>query len=341
MLRKTNTNSSLISHRFMQVHRNIDALPVFTNAVVTIGTFDGVHQGHKQIIHQLKEEAKHVGGQSVLISFHPHPRQVLAADGKPIQLINTLEEKIELLAGQGLDHLVIVPFTKAFSNLSADEYVHDFLIGRFHPHTVIIGYDHRFGHDRKGDYLLLEKYAAHADFQLKEIPGYVIDSLTVSSTRIREAIRSGNIHAAHELLGYDFFFEGVVVTGNKIGRTLGYPTANLQLDENEKLIPGDGIYAVEAEVGFASGKPSAAEGGWEAAGRRLQGMMSIGIRPTIGDNKRMIEVNLFDFNEDIYGQTLRVYVKAYMRPEVKFDGLEALTNQLHKDKQTALQLLNP
>ena len=322
----------------MQVHRNIDALPLIPNAVVTIGTFDGVHAGHKQIIGQLREEAKHVGGQSVLITFHPHPRKVLAGDGKPIQLINTLDEKIELLDGQGLDHLVIVPFTKEFSNLSADEYVHDFLIDKFHPHTVIIGYDHRFGHDRKGDYLLLEKYAAHADFRLKEIPAYVIDSLTVSSTRIREAIRSGNIHTAHELLGYDFFFEGKVITGNKLGRTLGYPTANLALDENEKLIPGDGIYAVEAEVG--SWKLEV--GSWVSSfPKTLQGMMSIGIRPTIGDNKRMIEVNLFDFDEDIYGQTLRVYVKAYMRPEVKFEGLDALKEQLHKDKESALQLLKP
>lgn len=309
----------------MQVHRNIDALPLIPNAVVTIGTFDGVHAGHKQIIGQLREEAKHVGGQSVLITFHPHPRKVLAGDGKPIQLINILDEKIELLDGQGLDHLVIVPFTKEFSNLSADEYVHDFLIDKFHPHTVIIGYDHRFGHDRKGDYLLLEKYAAHSDFKLKEIPAYVIDSLTVSSTRIREAIRSGNIHTAHELLGYDFFFEGKVIEGNKLGRTLGYPTANLALDENEKLIPGDGIYAVEAEL--------------KDSPKRLQGMMSIGIRPTIGDNKRMIEVNLFDFDEDIYGQTLRVYVKAYMRPELKFEGLDALKEQLHKDKEAALKLL--
>src|SRR5215213_8497483 len=212
----------------MQVHRNIDALPHIEDAVVTIGTFDGVHEGHKQIISQLRDEARQVNGQTVLITFHPHPRKVLSNDSKPIQLINTLDEKIELLAGQGLDHLVVVPFTKEFSNLSADEYINDFLIGKFHPHTVIIGYDHRFGHDRKGDYLLLEKYAAHADFRLKEIPAYVIDSLTVSSTRIREAIRSGNIHTANELLGYDFFFEGKVIEGNKLGRTLGYPTANLE-----------------------------------------------------------------------------------------------------------------
>ena len=305
----------------MQVHRNIDQIPQIPNAVVTIGTFDGVHEGHKQIIRQLKDEARQANGQTVLITFHPHPRKVLSA---PIQLINTLDEKIELLAGQGLDHLVVVPFTKEFSNQSADEYINDFLIGKFHPHTVIIGYDHRFGHDRKGDYRLLEKYAEELKFRLKEIPAYVIDSLTVSSTRIREAIRSGNIQTAHELLGYDFFFEGKVVEGNKLGRTLGYPTANISVNEDEKLVPGDGIYAVEAEL---------------EDHKMLQGMMSIGIRPTIGDNKRMIEVNLFNFNEDIYGKTLRVYVKAYMRPEVKFDSLDALKEQLHKDKENALALL--
>jgi riboflavin kinase / FMN adenylyltransferase len=321
--RKTNTNSSLISQRFMQVHTNLDALPLIHNAVVTIGTFDGVHTGHQTIIKQLKDEANEVNGQTVLITFHPHPRKII--NNKPIQLINTLHEKIELLAQQGVDHLVIVPFTKEFSNQSANEYINDFLIGKFHPHTVIIGYDHRFGHDRKGDYRLLEEYAAQLQFRLKEIPALVIDSLTVSSTRIREAIKSGDIHTANELLGYDFFFEGEVIQGNKLGRTLGYPTANIGLDESEKLVPGNGIYAVTAQL---DKEPSI-----------LYGMMSIGLRPTIGDNKRMIEVNLFDFDKDIYSRKLRVYVKAYMRNEVKFDGLEALKVQLAKDETESRKIL--
>jgi riboflavin kinase / FMN adenylyltransferase len=307
----------------MQVHRNIDAPPLIHNAVVTIGTFDGVHTGHKTIIKQLKDEAKEVGGQTVLITFDPHPRKVI--NNKPIQLINTLDEKIELLAREGVDHLVIVPFTKEFSNQSADEYIIDFLIGKFHPHTVIIGYDHRFGHDRKGDYRLLEEYAARLQFRLKEIPALLIDTLTVSSTRIREAIKSGDIHTANELLGYDFFFEGEVIPGNKLGRTLGYPTANIGLDESEKLVPGNGIYAVTARM--------------ESEPSLLYGMMSIGLRPTIGDNKRMIEVNLFDFDREIYGRRLRVYVKAYMRNEVKFDGLEALKEQLAKDEIESRRIL--
>lgn len=315
----------------MQVHRNIDALPLIHNAVVTIGTFDGVHTGHKTIIKQLKDEANEVGGQTVLITFDPHPRKVIS--NKPIQLINTLDEKIELLANEGVDHLVIVPFTKEFSNQSADEYINDFLIGKFHPHTVIIGYDHRFGHDRKGDYRLLEEYAARLQFRLKEISALIIDSLTVSSTRIREAIKSGDIHTANELLGYDFFFEGKVIPGNKLGRTLGYPTANLGLDESEKLVPGNGIYAVEAVLQES--------GEWEVASgkSKMGGMMSIGLRPTIGDNKRMIEVNLFDFDKEIYGRKLRVYVKAYMRNEVKFDGLEALKAQLEQDEIESRRIL--
>jgi riboflavin kinase / FMN adenylyltransferase len=319
----------------MQVHKNTDTIPYIRNAVVTIGTFDGVHTGHKKIIAQLKDEARQAAGQTVLITFHPHPRKVLAQltnDKKPIQLINTLDEKIELLAGQGVDHLVIVPFTKEFSNQSADEYINDFLIGKFHPHTVIIGYDHRFGHDRKGDYRLLEDYADKLQFFLKEIPEHVINSITVSSTRIREAIRSGDIASANELLGYDFFFAGTVIDGNRLGRKLGYPTANLGVDEEEKLVPGNGIYAVEAEIM----DPKLVK---MHAGKRLKGMMSIGIRPTIGDNKRMIEVNLFDFNEEIYGQTLRVYVKAYMRPEIKFDGLDTLKEQLAKDEIEAKAIL--
>jgi riboflavin kinase/FMN adenylyltransferase len=300
----------------MQVHRNTESLPLIRNAVVTIGTFDGVHTGHQKIIGQLKDEAKLVGGETVLITFHPHPRKIVSSQKQSIQLINTLDEKIELLAKQGLDHLVIV------------------LIGRFHPHTVIIGYDHRFGHDRKGDYRLLEQYAERLQFRLKEIPEHIIDSITVSSTRIREAIRSGNIRAARELLGYDFFFQGTVIAGNKLGRQLGYPTANIEVNEEEKLIPGDGIYAVEAE-------PEVGGLGSEVKeGVKLKGMMSIGIRPTIGDNKHMIEVNLFDFDQDIYDQTLRVYVKAWMRPELKFDSLDELVGQLHKDKENALELLS-
>ncbi|HSC38533.1 MAG TPA: riboflavin kinase, partial [Chitinophagaceae bacterium] len=215
--------------------------------MVTIGTFDGVHPGHCRIIDQLKEEAQAIGGETVLITFHPHPRKILAGHG-PVLLINTLEEKIELLEAQGVDHLVVVPFTPAFSSQPAEKYVEDFLVARFHPHTVIIGYDHRFGQHRSGDFTLLEQYAARGAFELIEIPGQVIDEVTISSTRIRQALLEGRLDEARKFLGYDYFFEGIVTEGNKLGRTIGYPTANLQVEE-EKLIPGNGVYAVSALVG--------------------------------------------------------------------------------------------
>ncbi|MBO9635987.1 MAG: bifunctional riboflavin kinase/FAD synthetase [Chitinophagaceae bacterium] len=306
----------------MKVYHSTEPMPVFRNAVVTIGTFDGVHIGHQQILTQLKQEAARINGETVIVTFHPHPRKVVAAGQTPVFLINTIEEKIGLLEKNGIDNLVIVPFTEAFSQQSPEEYIEHFLIEKFHPHTVIIGYDHRFGKGRKGDYKLLEEYCDRLDFDLKEIPAHVIDNSTVSSTRIREAVLEGDIEQARSLLGYDFFFEGKVVEGNKLGRTLGYPTANLQVGMEEKLVPGNGVYAVTVVL------PS---------GEEKQGMMNIGVRPTVDGTRRMIEVNIFDFNEDIYGSTLRVYVKKYLRGEQKFNGLDALKHQLAIDKENTLR----
>jgi len=321
----------------MKVHRDIQHLPPFNKAVVTIGTFDGVHLGHRQIIDQLKKEAQAIGGETVLVTFHPHPRKVLAGH-QPVPLLNTLAEKIELLQAQGVDHLVVVPFTPEFSSQPAERYVEDFLVARFRPHTVIIGYDHRFGRNRSGDFTLLENYAAHHAFKLIEIPGQLIDEATISSTRIRTALLNGLPDEACRFLGYDYFFEGLVVEGNKLGRELGYPTANLAV-EDEKLVPGNGIYAVTAEV--RSREPGTGREEHPASGNAvlLKGMMSIGVRPTIGGTPKTIEVNLFDFNEDIYGRVLRVYLKKYLREEEKFDGLEALKEQLAKDKVATLAVL--
>ncbi|MBS1565610.1 MAG: riboflavin biosynthesis protein RibF, partial [Bacteroidetes bacterium] len=281
----------------MKVHRDIQDLPPFRKAVVTIGTFDGVHLGHLRIIGQLKEEAAAIGGETVLVTFHPHPRKVLPGQ-QPVPLLNTLSEKIGLLEAQGIDHLVVVPFTPGFSSQPAERYVEDFLVARFQPHTVIIGYDHRFGRDRSGDFKLLEQYAAQGVFKLLEIPARLIDEASVSSTRIRKALLEGQPEEAARLLGHDYFFEGVVMEGNKLGRTIGYPTANLQVD-GEKLVPGDGVYKVSCELSAMSGE----------SGTPIKGMMNIGNRPTVDGTKRTIEVNLFDFNEDIYGRTLRVYVQ--------------------------------
>lgn len=309
----------------MQVHYDIENLPAFRNAVITIGTFDGVHIGHRQVINRLKSEAETVNGESVIITFHPHPRKIVSSAILGIRLINTLDEKTELLREMGIDHLVIVPFTDAFANQSAGDYLVNFLIGKFHPHTIIIGYDHRFGRDRLGDYRLLEKNAPVYNYQLKEIPKHVLENISISSTNIREAILHSDIATANKLLGYDFFFSGEVVHGDKLGRKLGYPTANLKIINEEKLVPGNGIYAVYARP---EGKASL-----------LKGMMSIGFRPTVDGKKRVIEVNIFDFDREIYGETLKVIVKKYLREEIKFDGLETLVKQIDKDKVESLKVL--
>ncbi len=316
----------------MRVHYSINELPLFKNAVITIGTFDGVHTGHMKVIEQLKQEARRIGGETVIITFHPHPRKVVSA--KAIFILNTLEEKIELLQSKGIDHLVVVPFDETFAQQAPEEYIEQFLFDKCHPHTVIIGYDHKFGKNRKGDYHLLEKYGAQLGFKVKEIDEHLLHEIIVSSTKIREALMAGDLATANECLGYDYFFEGKVVNGNKLGRTLGYPTANLEIENEEKLVPANGIYAVEClilnrEWSIVNGESPIIH----------KGMMSIGVRPTIGVSKRTIEVNIFDFAEDIYGKLLRVYVKHYLRPEVKFDSLESLTKQIDSDKENALLLL--
>lgn len=311
----------------MQVHRNIDQLPPFRKAVITIGTFDGVHQGHRQVIERLRQEAADIGGESVIITFHPHPRKVVSSAILGIRLINTLEEKIELLEGLGVDHLVIVPFTEAFANQEAEDYIRQFLVEKFSPHTIIIGYDHRFGRDRRGDYRLLERYAPEYGYQLGEIPKHILDHISISSTNIREAILHNDTETANKLLGYDFFLSGQVVHGDKLGRELGYPTANLRTANEEKILPGNGIYAVYAELDD------------EQPRRRFRGMMSIGFRPTVDGKKRVVEVNLFDFAEDIYDRSLRVYVKQYLREEVRFANLEELVKQIDQDKADSLKIL--
>ena len=325
----------------MQVHRDIDNLPVFKNAVITIGTFDGVHLGHRQIINKLTGEAKTVNGESVIITFHPHPRKVISSAILGVRLINTLAEKTEVLSTMGIDHLVIVPFTDAFANQPAEEYVRNFLFEKFHPHTIIIGYDHRFGRERLGDYRLLEKMAPQLGFTIKEIPKHLLDEIAINSTNIREAVLHNDINMANKLLGYTFFFEGEVVHGNKLGRKLGYPTANLHVQDAEKIIPGDGIYAVYAEVKDDLPLKKATPDTYDATNHQshLKGMMSIGFRPTVDGKKRVIEVNIFDFDKDIYGETLTVYFKHRLRDELKFDSLDALVKQIGQDVEQTRTVL--
>lgn len=315
----------------MHVHKDIHNLPAFKNAVITIGTFDGVHTGHQQIFNLMKKEAAAVDGETIIITFDPHPRQVIGTKPGPVYLINTLDEKILLLEKYGIRHVVIVPFTQAFANQDAEEYIADFLVKTFHPHTIIIGHDHRFGKGRSGNYALLEERAADFNYQVKEIPEYMLQDITISSTKIREALLSDDIETANRCLGYTYFFSGTVIEGNKLGRTLGYPTANLQIEEANKLIPGNGVYAVEVMFGESTMMNV------ELSELVFKGMMNIGVRPTVDGTKRMIEVNIFDFAKEIYGEQLTVKIRKHLRNEQKFGGLDELKMQLAKDKYQALQ----
>lgn len=310
----------------MQVLNDLSKLPHINNAVVTIGTFDGVHLGHQQIIKQLKETASKVEGESVIITFSPHPRSIVGSYGGQVALLNTLDEKIFLLDIAGIDHLVIVPFTKEFASQTAEEYCKGFIHQYFKPHTIIIGYDHRFGKNRTGDYHLLEEIGLELGFDVKEIDEQVLNEVIISSTRIRNALLSNDIDTATQFLGYPYFFEGMVVIGNQVGRTIGYPTANIQLNTDEKLIPSDGVYAVTVRI-----KPN--------VDTQLFGMMNIGFRPTVDGKKRIIEVNIFDFDENIYAKTVQIHVHAFLRNEVKFSGLDALITQLEGDAVKAKELL--
>ena len=309
----------------IRVHRDLEQLPNFHNAVITIGTFDGVHTGHQQIIELLLHEATSIGGESVIITFYPHPRKVVQ-QGKPaIKVLSSLNEKIILLDKQGIQHLVVIPFDEAFAHQTAESYVEHFLVEKFHPKTIIIGYDHRFGNNRSGDYHLLETLGELFNYQVKEIPAHVLNEATVSSTRIRQALLANNVKAANEMLGYRYFFEGIVTEGNKLGRTIGYPTANLLIDDAEKLIPANGVYAVQVRI---------------AKEETLHnGMMNIGLRPTIDDSKQTIEVHIFDFDQDIYGSEIIVYLAKYLRKEIKFSGLESLKRQLAEDAISAREIL--
>jgi riboflavin kinase / FMN adenylyltransferase len=329
----------------MHIYYHTDALPAFRKAVVTIGTFDGVHVGHEQILEQLRQEAARIGGETVIVTFYPHPRRVVQGGSSDIKLLNTLEEKIQLLSWQRIDHLVVVPFTEAFSLQTAEEYVREFLVRKFRPHTVIIGYDHRYGKGRLGDYHLLEQFSRTEGFELQEIPVHLLDTVSVSSTRIREAIGKADIGAANQLLGYPYFFSGQVAEGRRLGRTIGYPTANIVVGNDEKLIPRDGVYAVQVAVvdseAIALTAPATvvapAAAPWEAA--RYGGMMNIGMRPTVDGRGRTIEVNIFDLEADLYGRQLRVMVRGWLRGEQRFEGLEGLKGQLGRDEADARGVL--
>lgn len=309
----------------MKIYRDINEFQTLNKAVVTIGAFDGVHIGHKKILNRLTELSNLVNGESVLITFWPHPRFVLKKDAEPIGLLNTLEEKIHLLDTYHIDHLLILNFNEEFSKLTADDFIENILIKAIGTRFLVLGYDHRFGNNREGsiDYLNLNK--DRFGIESIEIPKQEIESLAISSTLIRKALLNGDSAVANQNLGYPYLLRGFVIEGNKLGRTIGFPTANIFIEDQDKLIPKNGVYAVYVYI----------------EGERYKGMLNIGVRPTINnDKRRTIEVHIFDFNEDIYGKTIRLELNAFMRDEAKFEGLDALILQLKQDEINSRSLLS-
>lgn len=329
----------------MKIYNHINEFSKLENAVVTIGTFDGVHFGHQKIISTLKEEAERINGETVILTFFPHPRMILHPEDHNLKLINTITEKAELLQDLGIDHLIITPFTRDFSNLSAEEYIKEILVDKIGMKAMVIGYDHRFGKDRSGSLQDLQQLSKVYKYNIQEIPEQDIADLAISSTRIRKALANGDVNEANELMGHSFTLNGKVIRGDQIGRTLGYPTANLFIEEGYKLIPADGIYAVEIDIPqknkknknqvinnpFQIEKPSENQTS-KVEIQKFKGMAYIGHRPTINGMSQNIEVNIFNFSEDIYHQNIRLKFLQFIRHDIKFESLEELKSQLAKDK---------
>ncbi|MFN5421689.1 MAG: bifunctional riboflavin kinase/FAD synthetase [bacterium] len=324
--RMLNVSIDIILQPIMKVHFHSDHLPTFRNAAITIGTFDGVHSGHRAILEQLKEEARQSDGETVVITFDPHPRRILNSDQAPA-LLTSMAERIERLEKIGIDHLVIIPFDQAFSEMSAHDYIINFLIRLFSPKIIVIGYDHRFGKGRQGDYVLLAEMAKTHHYEVRQIPQKLLNDAQISSTVIRQALTAGDISKANDLLNYPYQLEGTVIEGDKLGRKLGFPTANLSLTTVEKLVPGSGVYAVRVQLLY------------DGISRSFQGMMNIGYRPTVNGKERRIEVHIFNFDEEIYGTKIRVSLLAFIRDEMKFANLDELIAQLGKDKTIITEVL--
>lgn len=289
---------------------------------MTLGTFDGVHIGHKKILERLNQNTENGKYESLVLTFFPHPRMVLQEKSE-IKLLNTIPEKSKLLEASGIENLVIHPFNENFSRLTAEEFVHSILVDQFHIHKIIIGHDHRFGRNRTANIDHLIAFGAEYGFEVEQISAQEIQDVSVSSTKIRKALQDGNMALANEYLGYAYFLTGEVVKGKQLGRTIGFPTANIQIEEDYKLIPKNGVYVVKT---FISQK-------------EVFGMMNIGFNPTVNGQKQTIEVNLFDFDADIYGQKLEISLLKYLREEQKFDSVDLLKEQLNLDKKTALEFV--
>lgn len=307
----------------MRIYEGINNFKRLDYAVVTSGTYDGVHKGHQKILQRMIEVAKGEGGETVLISFWPHPRMVLNNDPGFLKLINTMEEKQELLRNIGINHLILIPFTREFAQTSSTDFIKNILVDAIGTRKLIIGFNHRFGKNREGNFNNLVRDSSKYGFEVEEIPKHEIDHLGISSTIIRKSLIEGDIPTANRYLGHSFTLNGLVIHGDKLGKTIGFPTANLQIEEAYKLVPGDGVYAVKVIV----------------RGKEFNGMLNIGKRPTVDGSNRKIEVHIIGFNDDIYAEKISIAFKKKIRDEKKFKSLDHLKIQLQKDKETILNVL--
>ena len=308
------------------IQNNIQARNI-KNAVVTIGTFDGVHLGHQAIFKEMQRLAKEVDGETVVVTFYPHPRQVLAIGTERLRFICSQEEKLEKFEEYGIDNVMIIPFTKEFAGTPSDEFVKSYIIDWLHPSIIVVGYDHHFGKNRMGDFEMLNKLGEQYGFRTEQVEAQYVNNVAVSSTKIRNFLWTGNVKAANELLGYPYSVKGTVVLGNQIGRTLGFPTANLDISNEYLMINNPGVYACQTVID----------------GKLYNAMANTGLRPTIGDRADgdfIIEVNIFDYEGDLYGKTLKVWFVDRIRDEEKFNGLEALKSQLQHDREEAKKILS-
>jgi riboflavin kinase/FMN adenylyltransferase len=305
----------------VKIHKDLNSFQAH-NPVLTIGTFDGVHLGHRKIIARLNELARKINGESVIFTFDPHPRKVIAPEETNLRLLTTLDEKIELFEQSGIDHLIIYPFTPEFAQLTYSEFVEQVLVDQIHTHYLVVGYDHKFGKNRQGDFEFLKNCADRLGFHIEKLDVLLMNESNVSSTKIREAIQHGDFESANAFLGYSFSLHGTVVEGQKLGRKIQFPTANIEASDPDKIIPGYGVYMVKVKI----------------HGKTHSGMLNIGSRPTVNHNAdhRSVEVNIFDFNEDIYGKHLEVIFYRKLRDEQKFASIEELKKQLGKDKENTL-----
>ena len=307
----------------MKVYHSIEEFQQVKGAVVTTGTFDGVHVGHRKIINRLNEIARKIDGESVLLTFHPHPRMVLFPDDHGLELITTMDEKIQLLEDAGIDNLIIHPFTKEFSRKTSLEFIREVLVEKIGTSVLVIGYDHHFGRNREGSFEHLKESGPLYGFKVEEISVQDVDDVAVSSTKIRNALHEGDVMTASKYLSYQFQLKGTVVHGDKLGRKIGFPTANIQVDSDTKLIPANGVYGCYVLLGE----------------EKFKGMLNIGMRPTVNGEERRIEVHVFDLNREFYGESITLILKDRIRDEKKFDSVEQLKERLAIDKNLAERML--